>query len=347
VEVKKPEIFENKNIIKIQAEIIYDDTSKTDLLFYEFDKKYLPYVTKSADPYLLSLLPLAFDIGQNLKLNLPVDEVLLNNINKIQLVLKSWYPSKEIIPVETQILQKTKLSKNNKTGLFFSGGVDSFYAAIKYSDDIDYLIFILGFDISCSQNEDSIKILNKNLSNIAEKLQKEIIIISTNLRETRFKSLKWLYNYGFGLASTAIILESLYSKVLISANRKFIDYKNQQAGDHPDLVPLFSTSNTNFVLKSADKNRMEKIEFLSNHQVALENLRVCWKSQSFYNCSMCEKCFRTMVAFDLIGKLNSCSSFDIENYDNKKLSKIYIKNNTVAKLWSDLLKYAIKVNKKT
>jgi hypothetical protein len=54
-----------------------------------------------------------------------------------------------------------------------------------------------------------------------------------------------------------------------------------------------------------------------------------------------------MVAFDLIGKLNSCSSFDIENYDNKKLSKIYIKNNTVAKLWSDLLKYAIKVNKKT
>jgi hypothetical protein len=122
-------------------------------------------------------------------------------------------------------------------------------------------------------------------------------------------------------------------------------YKNRNTGDNPELVKLLSSSNKTFFVP-AEKNRMEKIVFLSDHKIALNNLRVCWKSKSFYNCSQCEKCLRTMTALDLVNKLEYCPTFNIDNYDINKISRVFLPNNTVRLIWSDILDYAIKVNRK-
>ena len=53
--------------------------------------------------------------------------------------------------------------------------------------------------------------------------------------------------------------------------------------------------------------RMEKLEALFSWPEALENLKVCWEGQYKYdtlpdtNCCKCDKCVRTMLAFEALG----------------------------------------------
>jgi hypothetical protein len=347
LEVIKIEKLEINNKARIQAKVKYDDTSETDLIWFDFDKKYFQNITLSGDPWLVCLTPLAFLLGQSLRINNPVDEVLLNNIKRIQVRVNSWYPEKNIIDIEAGTMRNGYSVNVDKTATFFTGGVDSFYVLLEdyYSNNnIDYLIFIFGFDIT-SKNNQVVENMSKRLLKIAASLSKEIIIITTNLTETRFDRIKWIRNYGFAIAAAALFLDNLYSKVIITANTKIEHYKSFLIGDDPRIVPFFSSSRISFLSYATDKSRMEKIEFLSNYKLALNNLKVCTRTRTDDNCSNCEKCLRTIAAIDVVGNIRLCSTFKVDDYI-KKISKIYFPSKSVSlHLWKEIMEVAKKNNR--
>ena len=60
-------------------------------------------------------------------------------------------------------------------------------------------------------------------------------------------------------------------------------------------------------------SHLEKTKILANNAIAINSLRVCWKSPDKYNCSKCRKCLLTMLALDICGKLNKSQVFDQGN----------------------------------
>ena len=66
---------------------------------------------------------------------------------------------------------------------------------------------------------------------------------------------------------------------------------------------------------------------LSKSQLALDNLRVCWRNRPVkFNCGVCEKCIRTMVNLEISGVLDKCKTF------NRKLTLSMVANTTADKL---------------
>jgi hypothetical protein len=339
------------NKVRYLAEIKYVDRSGKEIAWFEVDAKYSEYVASSANPWLLSFGLFAFVIGEPLIINGTVDKTLLENTRNLIKIFQSWFPSKKIIPIEVDTFDISKKIKNNKVASFFTGGVDSFYTLLKNSNcssgpNIEFLIYIIGFDIPLS-NSHVFPQLIKRLDTVAKTLNKKIIIMKTNLMETRYKKIEWVKFFGTGLASASHILDRLYSTVLIAANERMKDYRFILSGDDPEVVPLLSSNNLNFILDGTEAGRIEKTEFISCYEIALNNLKVCSKSKTDINCSNCEKCYRTMTSFYLLNKLDKCNTFNHGCFNIDKLSAIYFKKRDARiPLWQELLLYAKNKNRK-
>jgi hypothetical protein len=118
----------------------------------------------------------------------------------------------------------------------------------------------------------------------------------------------WELSHGSALASVAHALSGSFDRILIPATHTYnLIYP---FGSHPLLDPLWSSSQLEIMQDGCEAGRIEKCEFISNHDPALNALRVCWKNPgAAYNCGQCEKCVRTMLILKSLGALDRCSTF--------------------------------------
>jgi hypothetical protein len=76
--------------------------------------------------------------------------------------------------------------------------------------------------------------------------------------------------------------------------------------------------------------RLDKTKLVADWNVALQNLRVCNKTNLIkpdaLNCGQCEKCVRTMLALVSLGMLDKTRAFPEDNLSEELvLTKAYIK----------------------
>jgi len=79
--------------------------------------------------------------------------------------------------------------------------------------------------------------------------------------------------------------------------------------------PMLGSRATDLIYDSADVNRRAKLRELAGSDLALRNLRVCWRSGTDENCGRCEKCLRTMMTLELHGALDRCPTFPARRVD--------------------------------
>jgi hypothetical protein len=316
--------------VQLAGELTYDHRFlKRERIWFEVSERYAEDISKTGNPWLACLIPLAVTLGEPLRICLPVDRQLFDNIQKLMRVWKAWYPHLHIVPIEAEIVDAVPRETLARTGLFFSAGVDAFHSVLHYDSTassgsnalIDDLIFIHGFDVPL-RNRDAFQCVQDSLQRAAADLGKELVVVATNLRETRcrkadFSSLA----HASILASSALTLEERYSSVLISSS---YNYRNlHRWGSHPQTDPLFSTARTNFIHYGAEFSRIEKTTLVAESDVALRSLRVCWLSESGGNCGACNKCYRTMITLELFGALDRCATFTEKKVDLESVAKIY------------------------
>jgi hypothetical protein len=160
--------------------------------------------------------------------------------------------------------------------------------------------------------------------------------VATNLRETRWRHTDWTYlSHGAGLASVALTLEGRYAKVLLGSSGGYSDLTPW--GTHVVTDPLFSTVQTKIVHDGAAFSRLRKTELVARSGLALRSLRVCWKSRGSRNCGACEKCYRTMLALELLGVLDRCSTFQRIDFDLAAVARIYAPPTISSHEYRDLL----------
>lgn len=313
--------------VRVAADITCDDPSlEAETLWIEVPDILREDIRLNGDPWLAALLPLASRLGEPLHIDATVDSALFDTHLELQEWWKFWFPDMKPISVHPAALESVEPRNGGRTAQFFSGGVDSFFTLLRHLDpenpvQVDDLLIGWGFDIPIS-DAPSFERVKSSLEGAASKLQKRLIPFSTNFRETRFGQIPWgSIGHGNAMASVALLLEGTYGRVLVPSTD---GYRETAAwGSHPAIDHLFSSSSMRIIHDGAAHTRLQKVAMAATSPVALDTLRVCWRSQSDKNCGECEKCLRTMLGLELCEALNQATSFAHASLDMGRVSRIY------------------------
>ena len=324
------------------------ELAKDDLrtVWYEVSERFADGFSETANPWLVVMLPYALERGGEIHVDLPADPLLVENLRGVVATWCAWNPS-YLKPVEIVAKPAPMTFVPTRSASFFSGGIDSWFTALRYSDKVevpvghvDDLITVWGFGIELSAPAEFQAHVD-SLRSAATALHKTLVPVTTNLKP--FSDSPWRHHWGSlthgaGLASVALALERRWSAAILGSTYSF-DVVHPW-GSHPMIDVLFSTTRTRLVHDGAAFTRLEKTELIASFELALNNLQVCSASGSSRNCCNCEKCYRTMVTLDLIGALDRCSRFPGQ-YTVNLLAKTYIDN--VSKyFWPEIAALAIK-----
>lgn len=251
-----------------------------------------------------TVLP-AMMTGVRLELPGEVSPRLLSAVPKIQDVFCSWDGEKfRRVPVEAGVRDVGVKDHASGVACFFSGGVDSFYTLLKRQEEITHLIFM-----ELHRQGPSVRgQASRAVREVAKDLGKTLIEVETNLSQFSTEArIGWHYFHGMRLASVGLLFQHLFRKVLIPAT---LSYDNlTPAGSHPLLDPLWSTESMDFEHDGAEATRVEKVAYISEHEIAMRLLRVCFMDPDAYNCGRCRKCLLTMLNLRAAGSLGRCKPF--------------------------------------
>jgi hypothetical protein len=288
-------------------------------------------LSKTGNPWLLALMPVAVHLGESLRLPLPVDPELLLGAEEIMRAWAKWFPGLRPSPIDAEILRPTSHAQPaGRTALFFTGGVDSFFSLLHAEAPgrrplpgerpVEDLVYVWGYDIPLSDRA-SFDRKQAQLGSLAHRLGKRLVTLATNLRETRLGDLDWgARAHGAALGAAGLMLEGRWSEVRISSSNS---YENARPwGSSPFTDAFMSTTATRLVHHGAGFDRFDKLEFLAGSDAAIESLHVCWQTGTDRNCGRCEKCLRTLLALEILGVRHRAATFDAPALDLRLVRRL-------------------------
>ena len=299
--------------VRIQGRVRYETDGAEELVWFEVPERYAQGLATSGNPWCVALLPLAVTLKEPLRIYAPVDRTLLEGCRAIQEIWAAWYPQLAPVAVEAESQSLSGVEEAGRTGLFFSGGVDSFATLLEFqrspthrSDRVTDLLLIQGADIPLSDSS-AFHRLRTAVAEVAEAFDTSLVDLTTNLRETRWRVTDYPHlSHGALLAGCGLAMENRFSRLVIASSAPY--YRLQPYGSHPITDPLYSSQRTRIRHHGARLDRPQKIASIAHDPVVLEHLRVCWLGGNDSNCGRCPKCLLTMVGLELSGSLDRCKT---------------------------------------
>lgn len=249
-------------------------------------------IKATADTFLISSLLVAMKTGEHLVVEGKVSKRLYDSIDNLQRIYSSWFDGMNKIIVTANVSSEydhLPVKPSHFYGSFFTAGVDSFYTLLTHYE-VSHLVFVHGFDIKLAKTKYRTEISNR-IKLVSGWFNRNLIEVETNLREFTDDFCGWDIQFGAGLSSVASILSGI-DTMLIPSSGMSLDIK---LGSHPELDYMWSTNSVNIMHDGAGILRIDKVNKILTSRIALDNIRVCWSSDTDYNCGHCEKCVRTII----------------------------------------------------
>lgn len=239
---------------------------------------------------------------RNLEIEQPVCATWYDNAHKVMDFLNfSWAAH----PIEIIAGTKEKTgSPRSATGLFFTGGVDSFYTFFSIPRP-DFLIYLETFDVP-AEAETRSRIARERLQKIARAVGSHPITVRTNVKKhPTFAAQSFTDTHASLLAAVGHLL----APHIVSATIAPSWYKGHHMvfGSNWQLDPLWSSARLQIIHGENSFHRIDRVKAIADKSLVQDNLHVCFES---YNCSRCEKCVRTMLELHQAGKLADFKVFD-------------------------------------
>lgn len=311
--------------------------------WFEVPGRHAEAVTTGPDPWLVLLLPLAAATGEDLELPGEADAALVRGARELVRIWDCWYPWTERVEVRVAEAGAERSGGTGRTVAFFSGGVDSFYTLLRHeeepgdgdAEEVDDLLTVCGFDIPVGE-EEACRSLFRSAGDVARARGKSFVPVSTNLRETGWNPRTPWQPLGFGpaLVACAHVLGERYGRALVPAGTGYA--RMSPKGSHPLTDPLMGSSRLRIVHDGAAAGRIEKTRRVAGSDLARRHLRVCWRSRAAHNCSTCEKCYRTMLALELLGELDRFATFDRGRLDMPRVPRVLMRKKIEIIFWREL-----------
>ncbi|MGY3794373.1 hypothetical protein [Aquimarina sp. 433] len=283
-------------------------------------------------PFLSNVLPMAWFAGFDIEVD-EVDEDFYNAQEKI----KQEFAKRDVPSSFTGKLVAKKLVKNSvkhtKSAMLFSGGVDAYATYIRIYDQKPDLITLHGADITIA-DKGQWKEFTDFIENEELLVDNNKEYIETNLRdfytyqvELLLKDIGWWGKVQHGLALVGSIAPLAYihnySSVYIASS--YTDHIDIDWGSTPEIDEKitwgsgFRVYHDGYELKRQDK--VDLIAKFAEDKNKRFRLRVCYSEKRIeFNCSYCEKCFRTIMGLILNNQNPNEYGF---NVDGSVYDKIY------------------------
>jgi hypothetical protein len=181
-----------------------------------------------------------------------------------------------------------------RTGLLFSGGVDSFHALLASGRHIDDLVFVQGFDIPLTDGCRAAS-YERIVREVAEATETRAIRVRTNLgTHPVFQRLPWARARLGALAAVGHVLTDHISAALIASSAPTNVRAARKSGRARDQD--WSSASLRVEHVGDEFTRDWKLSAIARDPLARQHLRVCREYRSpGLNCSRCEKCLRTQL----------------------------------------------------
>jgi len=293
-------------------------------LFLEYENEIHANESILNIPMTATLLPLAWLTGSDIYIDI-IDQTFKESMDKLKTLFQKMYPKASF---KTEIIAE-KLVKNhlkvenreNRTGLMFSGGVDSMYSLINNINKKPNLIMMWGADnFQYPEHAPHWKKTISIYKQFAQEKDLSLDIIKTNitqildLRRIEHQYHQELYNGSLrsGISHSLLLLpaaaplsEGRFNQMIIAASyTPEFDLSRSPRAAVPELDEMINWANVS-VIHDGFISRKEKIDGISqyykNNGVML---RVCLRSEindGKINDSKCEKCRRTIASLVLAG----------------------------------------------
>jgi len=324
IRITKPYVVSDGETSRLICKIYCDDEEKE--IYFNVDKEFGKYLCfERADAFLIALFYFAMRNGHDIICESPVSEDLYYQITEylIPVLLEKSKCKLKNINIQCELAENIQNIGAVGTGL--TCGVDSFHAIFNNlnnkckSRKLTHLI-IMSLADSYKKDGKYELITNDIYSKaqiVSEKLNLPLIKVKSNIRELfpippmhtlirlfgvyALQKLFGVYYFASGFPIWTFNIED--SITIDSARYDLL------------LCKCLTTKNLFVYSEGGQKTRIDKIKFISDYEVAKQNLHVCVKEAS--NCGKCKKCIRTMCALDSINKLEQYSSvFDVNYYYN-------------------------------
>lgn len=323
-----------------------------EVLWVDVPEEMTDDLTDRLDAWLVLLLPYAFENGQDVLIDGPVDARLLRNVHELMEVWCSWRPGKRPVRIEAESADASERS-DGRTGLFFTAGVDSFYALLHHDqlaslhpewrlNPVSDLIYVEGYDIPLTSRP-ALTRKRAALQTVATETGKTLVTLVTNFRETSLSLQPRAWGpivHGSAIVAGGLLFARRWNTLLLSASFGYNEL--DPWGSHIVTDPLLSTADTRVWHYGAHaaSDRLAKVEFLAQFDVALQHLHVCWQDSSDRNCGACEKCFRTLLALDLAGARHRTVSFPAGTFSVGRLRDVWTEKERVVRVYRGLRAHA-------
>jgi hypothetical protein len=332
--------------VRLVGDVAYDDRPRAlERYWFEVPEGLAGDLSLSGNPWLACLLPLAVTRGESLRLCRPCDPVLIDNAARIMKIWSSWDKSRRPILVDAPRCA-TAPGSDRETGALFSGGIDSFFMALRNAEQaaagivpkIDRLLCVWGFDVPIEASGEY-ELLSRSLREATRELGMDLLSVATNLRSLRFREASWgKLAHGAAMASVGLLLERRFHSICFAATPG--DRRLYPWGSHPDTDPLFSTSITRVVDVGVGVPRSEKTLVVARSEAALRALHVCYKTSGADNCCDCRKCLLAILTLEIAGLLDRCPPLRRRRLDLERVRKLYLRAPSYRHMYRDLQRRA-------
>jgi hypothetical protein len=342
-----------ENHVRVKALVSYESARiDPEEYWFELPCDLADHWSPSGNPWLVLLLPLAAKLGETIRIDGSVDPLLAEGAHEIMEIWHYWFPYLQVVHIEAEIRAAGQPGSRSRAAQFFSGGVDSFFTALRHSepDDPSYagsLVFAWGFDIPLA-NAQAFYALKPLLQKVADGLGRTLVVVASNLRERQFGALPWdKLGHGVAMGCVGLHFEQAFERLLIPSTDGYRE--TGPWGSHVLTDHHMSTSLLRFIHDGPSYSRFDKLRLVAESPVALSTLRVCYKSSTVSNCGKCEKCLRTMIGLDILGVLDQSQLFDPPRLDLDRVSHIYcpqIKEGSLRLYYDEMLDWAQREGRK-
>lgn len=362
----------NKPVIKKEGDNVFlvskveDGILKTEKeYFFSVQEGFGVYLTHEvADAFVSALLMAAIMSGQDIIVKAPLSEVFYHNLENslIYTICKAY--NKPKIKVKAESLISPDFDPR-AVSAGFSGGVDSFATVIQHtSKKCPKSLTLTHLTLMNVGSYGDSEVAFSHFSNdairskeYAEKLKLPLVLINSNIgsayRREECKRLRGFASRSIiSLTSGILSLQKLYKYYFISSSRTIDEIKlshSNQSYYEPLIASYLTTHTTRVLIANADMNRIDKTKYIADIKDVQERLYVCaadiynekqnktYSKDGYPNCSECDKCTRTMLTLELLGKLDFYSNqFNIQKYKYQKrelYEQVFRRKNKESMYW--------------
>ena len=348
-DIKKGPSPERPEFVRLSGEVLFEHDQSSRVYWVEYPTAYADEISTDGNCWLILMNLLAASSGEDITVDHPVDPYLLEHVKAVRREWHAWSRQWKLTRFVCPNLQAMART-GQKTGAFFSGGIDSYHSLLRNNevpnnegdatDAITDLITVHGFDIPLALY-DHFRSLQHHLEAAAKSFSKTHLAAITNIRtfEDVYDKVWQNMAHGSALIFIAYGLSLRFKEVIIASSYQHGSLRPN--GSHPLTDSLFSSKALRIVHDGAVSNRVEKTSRVARSRVALSGLHVCQnkfgdETFSYLNCSICEKCQRTMVTLDLFNAKSDAVTFDWSQYTVQGISRNYIKLRGSASFYEEI-----------